>query len=110
MIKTYIHPIHRSTLPLYEVHPEKEGVTVAQWHGEDMVDQIYLKGNDGYDLVDKLEGVEHSPDMTEVQIDIIMWNMLDAYFYEPTPEYALGVRDRARRGALSLGDLHLLAP
>jgi len=101
MIKTYVHPLHH-TLPLYEVHSEREGVTVAQYHGEDMVDRIYLEGRNGYDLVDKLESVEHSDDRTAVQRDIIQWNMLDAYFYEPTPEYTLGVRDRAPRGALAL--------
>lgn len=101
MIRQYVHPIHH-TLPLYEVHSERDGVTVAQYHGEDMVDRVYLEGSDGYDLVDKLESVEHSDDMTEMQRDIIMWNMLDAYFYEPTPEYALGVRDRALRGAVGI--------
>lgn len=101
MIRQCPHPIHH-TLPLYEVHTEAKGVTVAQYHGEDKVDRVYLEGSDGYDLVDKLEGVEQSDDMTEVQKEIIKWNMLDAYFYKPTPEYALGVRDRALRGAVGI--------
>lgn len=109
MIKTYTHPLHH-TLPMYEVDSEARGVTVAQYHGEDMVDHIHLEGSNGYDLVDKLEGVEHSDDMTEVQKEIIQWNILDAYFYKPTPEYALGLRDKTQRGAVGLGSLHLLAP
>lgn len=109
MIRQYVHPIHH-TLPLYEVHSERDGVTVAQHHRQEMLDSIWLQGNDGYDLVDKLEDVEQSNSMTEVQKEILQWNILDAYFYEPTPEYLLGIRDKAQRGALSLGNLHFIAP
>lgn len=101
MIKTYTHPLHH-TLPAYEVDSEARGVTVTQWHGEDMVDQIYLEDRNGYDLVDKLESVEHSGDMTEVQRDIAAWNILDAYFNKPTPEHALLARYRALRGAVGI--------
>jgi len=92
MIRKYVHPIHH-TLPLYEVHSDREGVTVAQYHGEDMVDSVYLKGSNGYDLVSKLEDVEQSDGMTEVRKEILQWNILDAYFYKSAPEYQLGVRD-----------------
>ncbi len=108
MFRQCPHPIHH-TLPIYEVHTDAEGVTIAQYHEEEMVDSVYLLGDDGMRLLHKILGVENSEDMTEVQKEIVKWNMLDAYFYEPAPEYALGIRDRAQRGALNLGDLHLLA-
>lgn len=109
MFRQCPHPFYH-TLPVYEVHTDAEGVTVAQYHEEEMRDSVYLPGDDGMRLLHKILGVENSEDMTEVQKEIVKWNMLDAYFYEPTPEYALGIRDKAQRGALNLGDLHLLAP